>query len=390
MRASMARALTVGFFGFTTYLATYLAAGGLAWAGTIEAQGNVVALDNINQIGSVTGSAMFDEEFQGPIPLDQYAGITFQVGELGMILPGVVEVGEAPEPQYTAPGVYFPTPIAGFGAQTGNICLTGGAITFADPVTQFGLTAAGLVTMHITAWDSNGALIGQVTWTPDENQSAFVGIDTMGVPIALLAISGDDIFGGVEWDDLGATPRSDNWIWGLGDPCQSEDDCFEDTWSCTARACTDGACVYNHTTEPCDDANLCTEMDACSEGLCGGSPVNCSDTSVCTFDSCDPVMGCTNAPIDGCCFTDEDCPDGFMCLISSNTCVEGPPPPPPPPPEETETGDGDGDADTGETTGSAAEDGGGGCGCSTPERGGGALLGLFALVALCGLRRRDD
>src|SRR5690606_26307237 len=62
----------------------YLALTGVAEAGTISAQGNVTALDDITQIPSVTGVALFDEQFSGMIPLDQYAGVglTFHTGEL--------------------------------------------------------------------------------------------------------------------------------------------------------------------------------------------------------------------------------------------------------------------------------------------------------------------
>jgi MYXO-CTERM domain-containing protein len=371
---------------------TYLALTGVAAAGTITASGDVTALDDISQLPSIVGSALFDEEFQGEIPLDQYAaaGLTLNTGELGMILPGVMEVGEVGPPMYTAPGVHFPYPIAGGGVQYGNIILSGGAATFADPITQFGLTAGGSGPLYITVWDQMGVMIGQVAWVPEDGEAAFVGVDTMGVPIGLLTVGNDDIFAGEEYDVLGAAARSDSWIWGLGAPCLNEDDCFDDTWSCTARACVDSACSYSFTTEPCDDGNACTDTDICAEGLCAGVEIDCADTNVCTFDSCDPSSGCSNNPIEGCCLSDEDCPEeGSTCIISSNTCTEPPPPPPPPPPDETgDTGAGDGgDTGTGET-GAAAEDGGGGCGCTTEERGGGALLGLLGLVLLGGVQRR--
>jgi MYXO-CTERM domain-containing protein len=290
--------------------------------------------------------------------------------------------------------VYFPLPIAGGGVQQGSIIYSGGAATFTDPITQFGLTAGGQQTLYITVWDQSGELIGQVTWEPDELEAAFVGIDTMVVPIGLLTDGNDDVFGGAEYDSLGLAAHSDNWMWGVGAPCLSEAECFDDGWSCTAHTCNAGACEYPLTAEPCDDGDACTESDTCTEGTCIGSAVVCGDTNVCTFDSCDADRGCLNEPIDGCCLSDEDCPEGAKCLLGSNTCVGGPPP-------ETgdgDTGDGDGDGDgdtetetgTGETTGPAADQGGG-CGCTTDERGGGALLGLLGLALLGTLgRRRDD
>jgi MYXO-CTERM domain-containing protein len=377
---------TLAFFSIAA--AIYLASGGVAWAGTITAAGNVTALDDITQMPSITGQALLDEAFQGPIELDQYPGITLHTGMLADILPGVVEMGELTEPQYTSPGIYFPFPITGGGVQQGNICLSGAAITFTDPVTQFGLTAGGFVTMYITAWDQNGALIGQVEYVPEEGEAAFVGIDTMGVPIGLLTIGNDDIFGGMPYDDMGATARSDTWMWGVGDPCQSEANCLNAGWVCQAQACTNGACEYPWTTEVCDDDNACTQTDTCAEGQCLGVPVECADTNVCTFDTCYPQTGCANEPIEGCCLSDEDCPEGQMCLLGSNTCVGGPPPPPPPP-EDTGTDSGGAPSET-ETTAAATDDGGGGgCSCSTPARDGGALFGVFALLGLLGLRRRD-
>lgn len=370
-------------------LLAYFAASGVAVAGEITATGNVTALTNIAQMPSITGSALFNEMFSGIIEPDQYPGITFHTGEFIEINPMIMEMGEVPDPRWTSPGVHFPDPIAGGGVQTGYIIQNGGAMTFADPITQFGLTAGGSAPLYITAWDANMVIIGQVAWQPEEGDAAFVGIDTMGVPIGLLTVGNDDIAGGMPYDDQGAFALSDNWMWGVAAPCTADTECFDDEWECIAHSCVDGACTYPYTTEPCDDADACTMMDSCLDGLCGGLPVNCSDGEICTFDSCDVQDGCSSEPIDLCCHTDEDCPEEYMCVLSSNTCVEIPKPPPPPPPDETEGGEQETEeGDGGETTGAAAEDSGGGCGCSTPARGGGALFGLLGLVLLGGLRRR--
>lgn len=371
-----------------------LAAPRPAWAGTITAQGNVAALDDIGQMPSIVGSALFDEMFNGVVPPDQYPGMTFLTGELTMMLPGVTAEGEVPDPTYTSPGIHFPYPIAGGGVQQGFILTSGGAVTFADPgITQFGMTVGGSATTYITVWDQNGMLLGQVTWEPSEGDAAFVGVDTGGVPIGLLAVGSDDVWGGVAYDDLGAAARSDTWMWGTSAPCQSETECLDDGWSCTAHACNAGACAYSNTTEPCDDADACTELDTCAEAQCIGTVVDCMDTNVCSFDSCDPELGCQNDPIEGCCLSDEDCPEGATCLVGSNTCVGGPP-------EDTgadtsgdtttTTSGGDTtETDSGEETGAGASDDGGGCKCSTDaddrERAAWSALGLLALL---GLRRR--
>lgn len=371
-----------------TAVPVYLALSGVAMAGTVTAQGNVTALDDITQITSITGSALFDEMFQGVIPADQYPGMTFHTGLFADINPLIMEMGEVPDPRWTSPGVHFPDPIAGGGVQNGYINQAGGAVTFADPITQFGLTAGGSHALYITAWDANFVIIGQVTWQPEEGDSAWVGIDTMGVPIGFLTVGNDDIVAGDPYDDQGAFAQSDGWMWGVAAPCATDTDCFDDGWSCIVHACNMGACTYSYTTEPCDDENACTHTDTCAEGLCGGMEVDCADTEICTFDSCHVQDGCSNQPIELCCHSDADCPENFECVLSSNSCDELPPPPPPPPPDETDSGgEESGGGET--TTGAAAEDGGGGCSCSTRNRGGGgALLGLFALVLVGGLRRR--
>jgi MYXO-CTERM domain-containing protein len=363
----------------------------VAWAGTITAQGNVTALDDASQIPSVIGQALFDEMFSGDIPVDQYPGITFQTGELAMMLPGVMEAGEVPDPGYTSPGVHFPHPIAGGGVQYQWIITSGGAVTFAEPVTQFGLTAGGSAISHITVWDTSGVMLGQVTWEPDEGDAAFVGIDTMGVPIGLLTVGSDDIWAGEPYDDLGAAARTDTWIWGLGDPCLAETDCLDDSWSCTGHACTEGMCNYSPTVEPCDDLDACTEMDTCNEFLCAGVPVDCSDDNICTFDDCDPRDGCSHEPIEGCCLSDEDCPEGEMCLIGSNTCFGGPPDDDTTTTTTTDSGTDDEvgeDTETDDETGPAVDEGDRGCGCSTREAESGAVLGLIGLLVLGASTRR--
>ena len=56
----------------------------------------------------------------------------------------------------------------------------------------------------------------------------------------------------------------------------------------------------------CNDGDLCTTGDACVGGLCVSTPVDCTDTSVCTADEhCDPLTG-------QCVFTDI-CLNNFMC-----------------------------------------------------------------------------
>jgi hypothetical protein len=127
-----------------------------------------------------------------------------------------------------------------------------------------------------------------------------------------------------------------------GFPCNDEDDCT------TNDACKNGACVGtplncddgNSCTEDecapvvgcihqplsgvsCDDRNACTSNDVCDSGVCSGGPVNCNDWNYCTLDDCDPKSGCTHQPLDGIL-----CDDGTACttndICSNGRCVGNP------------------------------------------------------------------
>lgn len=388
----MHRTLQTCLFGSLAFLAL----SSVAWAGTITAQGNVTALDDVTQITSVAGVALFDEGMSGDVPLDQYAGVglTLHVDELNLILPGVMVGGSSINPIYVKPSDLFPSPVAGGGVSLGRAVFYAGAMTFSDPVTQFGLTAGNSSVQYITAWDQAGVLIGQVTWEPEEDDAAFVGIDTMGTPIALLVYGNDDLFNGEDYSINGPGSSSDTWVWGLGVPCQTAADCLDDTGPCTDFECNNGVCAYPATTNPCDDLDACTDVDTCAEGMCVGAAISCVDTNACTLDTCDAEIGCENKPIEDCCLSDEDCPEGDMCLVGSNTCIPGPPEPP----MTTDDGGGD-ETETGEPpaetgsdeTGPAVDGGDTGCGCSSDERGGGALFGLLflALLGTTRTRRRE-
>ena len=368
-----------------------------AEAGSISVtEGNVMSLDDATQVASVAGAALFDEALSGDIPLDLYAdqGLTMHVGLFTDIIADVPITGMANPPIYVSVGDRFPAPIAGGGIANQGIIFYGGALTFDDPISQFGLTTGGGIVTYITAYDAMGALIGQVVYEPDEEleDAAFFGIDTMGVPIGLLVIGNDDIAGGEEYIVTGSGTATDTWIWGAATPCAGDEDCLDDMWSCTMRSCIEGACQYDPTMEACDDADACTEMDTCADLACVGTPVNCSDGNVCTFDSCDPTDGCSSEPIEGCCLSDEDCPDGQSCIVASNTCEEGPPPPPPPPPDEEEEEEEEESEESGEETGPAVDDSGeGGCSCSTDDERDAAPIGatLLGLGLLLGWRRRS-
>jgi hypothetical protein len=79
------------------------------------------------------------------------------------------------------------------------------------------------------------------------------------------------------------------------EPCPSDAQCFENG-VCDPLS---GACspTVPATGTPCDDANACTEDDACHMGRCTGTFLTCDDQSPCTTDTCDPGTGCAHAPL---------------------------------------------------------------------------------------------
>ena len=102
--------------------------------------------------------------------------------------------------------------------------------------------------------------------------------------------------------------------------CVGETKCTEDSGNpCTSIGCDEmGSCVVlPNNGAICDDNNVCTQTDLCSNGQCVGSDeVACDDNEVCTADSCDAVVGCEHAPADGA------CDDGNACTVN-DTCTTG-------------------------------------------------------------------
>lgn len=93
----------------------------------------------------------------------------------------------------------------------------------------------------------------------------------------------------------------------------------------------------------CDDADACTIDDTgnCETSGCPSSrtPVNCSDSNLCTIDTCDPGSGCINtavtcsapdpctvsacSPATGACVdTPTVCPAGSTCNVANGLCED--------------------------------------------------------------------
>jgi hypothetical protein len=110
---------------------------------------------------------------------------------------------------------------------------------------------------------------------------------------------------------------------GAGGCAGATKDCSSLDAGCVVGVCTaaTGKCVAatkaNGT--PCDDGTLCTMGERCQGGLCGGgTTVKCTDSDVCTADSCDSKKGCINFPIEGCCTATRPCEDNQACV--GQTC----------------------------------------------------------------------
>lgn len=109
-------------------------------------------------------------------------------------------------------------------------------------------------------------------------------------------------------------------------------ECFDDDPCDGITECVDGECVLTSGPPSCpNDGNPCNGEELCipTEGCGTTPPPDCDDDIACTVDSCDPDVGCVNAPDDGLC---TDGPEGVCdpdrgCQYSvcdATTCLPGP------------------------------------------------------------------
>jgi len=87
---------------------------------------------------------------------------------------------------------------------------------------------------------------------------------------------------------------------------------------CTKDACnpTTGQCTFSNLGGGCNDANACTSGDACSGGVCQGTPISCDDGNTCTTDACNGAIGCTHVN------NSNGCNDGNACTVG-DLCTGG-------------------------------------------------------------------
>lgn len=115
---------------------------------------------------------------------------------------------------------------------------------------------------------------------------------------------------GLPCDDGHACTTQDSCKGGIcvgGPPpdCDDHDSCTDDVCDPSTASCT-----HTPNSAPCDDGDACTVNDACSGGVCKGSPKDCNDGNACTDDTCDATGSCQHAP--------RSCDDHDMC--TTDTC----------------------------------------------------------------------
>ncbi|MDJ0762635.1 MAG: LamG domain-containing protein [Myxococcota bacterium] len=114
-----------------------------------------------------------------------------------------------------------------------------------------------------------------------------------------------------------------------GSACTQNDVCSNGTCGGAPVDCDDGnictddtcdallGCVYDNNTASCDDGNSCTENDVCADGACGGTPLDCNDANPCTDDTCVPGVGCTYANNTDACDDANACTESDVCAGGS-------------------------------------------------------------------------
>ncbi len=104
-------------------------------------------------------------------------------------------------------------------------------------------------------------------------------------------------------------------------PCCNDDgtNVCDDGNFCTDDDCDPetGDCFYSNNQLQCNDFDVCTGGDICSDGLCAGTLLTCDDGNPCTTDSCVAPGGCIHQPLDGI-----QCDDGLECSVG-DMCVMG-------------------------------------------------------------------
>jgi hypothetical protein len=231
----------------------------------------------------------------------------------------------------------------------------------------------------VDCWASNNGTV----WDSQIGEG-IINVDQQGAGCTSDIECDDGVYCTIDTCDLGTGEcqnSPDNGLCGDGDVCNGIETCdpidgcqpgtpldCDDGDLCTIDSCdpvtgcdnapvecpegefcdpADGQCKECTIDEDCDDGDICNGVETCEAGTCiPGTPLDCDDGNLCTIDSCDPVTGCDNAPVecppgefcdpaDGLCkvpaecTVDEDCDDEDICngveTCDAGTCLPGTP-----------------------------------------------------------------
>jgi hypothetical protein len=130
------------------------------------------------------------------------------------------------------------------------------------------------------------------------------------------------------------TPVTNGTLCDDNNLCTVNDICTNGTCAGTPVVCNDnnvctgpdhcdsatGLCVFPPLSGTlCDDGDKCTTNDVCTNGVCAGTPVVCNDNNVCTGpDHCDSATGLCVFPL----LTGTTCDDGDKCT-TNDVCANG-------------------------------------------------------------------
>ena len=102
--------------------------------------------------------------------------------------------------------------------------------------------------------------------------------------------------------------------------CEVDEDC-DDSNICTDDICDVGVCEYSNNNDTCDDGNLCTVSDTCDAGTCVAIAKDCSSLDdQCNLGVCNPGTGdCIQDPTP---YNGNPCDDGQVGTLN-DTCSDG-------------------------------------------------------------------
>ncbi len=93
--------------------------------------------------------------------------------------------------------------------------------------------------------------------------------------------------------------------------------CTDDGNLCTDDACDPKAgCAFPANNVPCNDGKACTQGDKCVDKACAsGKDPLCNDGNACTLDTCSETGGCKYLPTEGACDDGDGCTVGEVCAL---------------------------------------------------------------------------